>query len=251
MSHFINLPNEIIGLVLSIIMMIGVLGIKSIFIDKNLTEIKIKKLLTEKEFMLKEVHHRIKNCMTSTQGLLSLHASTLKEPNAITALEDASSRIKSIKVLYNKLYESPDFMKLSIKTFFTSLVDEILIPFPNYRFVKVEQDIDDIVLETKILQPLGIIVNELLTNIMKYAFKDNNDCKILVSVKRNNDHITLTVGDNGIGIPETVNFEKSSGFGLTLVGALAEQLDGTIKIDRTGGTMMILDFKAPPAHNNN
>jgi two-component sensor histidine kinase len=240
--YLTSLPNEIIGLILSFLMLLGVRGIKPVFVERQLAENKIKTLLTEKEYMLQEVHHRIKNSMNTIQCFLSLQSATLKDRAAVTALEDAASRVKSMMVLYNKLYDSPDFMKLSIKDYLPTLIDEILINFPNSRSVKVEKDIDDIVLDTKTLQPLGIIINELLTNIMKYAFTGKNDCLINISVKLVDKNLRMSISDNGIGMPESVSFENSSGFGLMLIGILTKQLNGTIKIERGHGTRIILDI---------
>ncbi|MBA4419417.1 MAG: hypothetical protein C0392_16165, partial [Syntrophus sp. (in: bacteria)] len=144
-------------------------------IDIDLTkrmeaEEKIKSLLAEKELLLREVHHRIKNNMNVIMSLFSLQSSTQKDPSVISSLEDARNRIQTMMVLYDKLYRSADFREISTKEYLTSLVDEIVMHFPNWGSIDIETEIDDFALDAKTLSPMGIILNELLTNAMKHAF---------------------------------------------------------------------------------
>lgn len=209
---------------------------------RKIAEEKIKNLLAEKELILKEVHHRIKNNMATVKGLFSLQADTLKNPEAIAALKDASSRVQSMVVLYEKLYQSIGSDQVAVRNYLPSLVDEIVANFPNSAKVKVEKKIADFVLNAKKLQPLGIIINELLTNIMKYAFAGRSDGLITVSAELKGNRVSLAIQDNGIGMPETVDFENSTGFGLRLVSILTKQIAGTIRIERGNGTRVILEF---------
>ncbi len=213
--------------------------------ERKDAEKKIKALLAEKEIILKEVHHRIKNSMNTIKSLLNLQSAMLKDPVAIEALTDTESRVQSMMLLYDKLYRSTDYMEISIKEYLFSLIDEIIENFPNSNSVTVEKNIDDFIFDAKRLQSIGIIINELLTNIMKYAFvgKGEGVKLIAVSVKMNKNTISIIIQDNGVGIPESINFENSSGFGLTLVSLLTEQIGGTIRIERGNGTSVILEFE--------
>ncbi len=211
--------------------------------EQKLAEEKIKSLLEEKELLLKEVHHRIKNNMNTISSILSLQAGALTEPSAIRALNDAKNRVVSMAVLYDKLYRSENLREMSIKEYLPSLVDEIVANFPNSRSVKIEKKIDDFILDVKKLQPLGIIVNELLTNIMKYAFMGRSDGLITLSVALKDNRVSLIIQDNGNGMPESIDFEKSTGFGLKLVGMLIKQLKGSTQIRRQNGTKIILAFE--------
>lgn len=202
----------------------------------------IQIFLSEKELLLKEVHHRIKNNMNTIYGLLMLQTETINEPAAIDALRDAGSRVHSMMLLYDKLYRSHDFAVLSVQTYISSLADEIVANFPNCNTVKIEKEIHDFTLDVKHLQPLGIIINELLTNIMKYAFARRSNGIIQVSVSLESDTVTVSVRDNGTGIPESVDFNNSRGFGLMLVQLLTKQLKGKVRIERGNGTSVILDF---------
>jgi PAS domain S-box-containing protein len=127
--------------------------------SRKLAEEKAKDLLDEKEVILKEVHHRIKNNMSTIASLLSLQAGMLKDSSAVTALKDAESRVMSMAILYDTLYNSPNFRETSVLNFIPRLIDEILSNFPNRQSVKVEKKIDDLVLDAKRLHTLGIIIN--------------------------------------------------------------------------------------------
>ncbi len=202
----------------------------------------MKELLAEKELVLKEVNHRIKNNMNAMRSLFQLQAKRMSDTSAAAVLEDASNRMQSMEILYDQLYQAASYSELSIKAYVSSLVDAVIGNFPQGYLVRIEKHIDDFILDAKRLQPLGVIINELLTNTMKYAFPDKSTGLITVSIQLVKGHITLALQDNGTGIPVAVDFENSTGFGLTLVKALAAQLDGTIRIERLDGTRVVLEF---------
>ncbi len=202
-------------------------------------------LLAEKELILREVHHRVKNNLHTISSLLFLQTQTLKEASAIEALNEAIRRVQSFGVLYERLHLSGNFNDLSVKDYLPSLIDEIVGNFPNSPRVAIEKRIEDFSLDVQHLQPLGIIINELLTNIMKYAFAGRESGVVRVHAGSAGERIRLCVEDDGVGIPEGIDFGHSGGLGLTLVGQLADQLDGTIRIERGGGTRVILEFDRP------
>lgn len=210
--------------------------------DSKLAKDKIRSLLAEKEIILKEVHHRIKNFMNNIRGLLLLQADSQRDSSVAFALHDAVNRIQSMSLLYDKLFTSSDFREMSVDEYLSSLVDEIVDNFPNRNMVKVVKRIDDIILEVNKLQPIGIIVNELITNIMKYAFAGRSDGLIEVFLTMPGERLCLVIRDNGIGIPDSITFENSTGFGMQLVSMLAVQIGAALKIERGEGTTFILDF---------
>jgi len=212
------------------------------FITRKRNESNIKNLLSEKELLLKEVHHRIKNNMNTVSSLLSLQAGAVSEPTAIMALEEAEGRINSMSLLYDKLYRSANFNDVSIKEYLSSMVDEVIANFPNNQIVKNKKTLQDFKLDSKRVQSIGIIINELLTNSMKYAFEKRESGLIEVSATKVKGHVAISVRDNGIGMPESVSFEKTTGFGLQLVQALAQQLKGVIRVERRDGTKVVLEF---------
>ena len=210
--------------------------------DRKIAEDEINRLLKEKEILLKEVHHRIKNNMNTIKGLISLQIGNMNEPSSTALLEDVENRVQSMIILYDKLYCSENYRELSVKDYMEALTQEIVYNFPNRDIVKLETDIEDFILNVGLLAPLGIIVNELLTNIMKHAFteKDSGIIRISTSLKENT--ATLIISDNGKGMPENVKFDGDTGFGLNLVTMLMEQIGGKINVERGNGTTFTLQF---------
>jgi len=206
------------------------------------TEERIRKLALEKELILKDAHHRIKNNMNTMATLLKLQAGAKEDCGARKELMDAESRIKSMMLLYDRLYCSKDACSLSVKEYLPSLVDEIVSIFPRERTVKVASSMDDITLDASRMSVLGLILNELVTNAMKYAFTGRDAGKIGVSAMKNGQSISLRFEDDGIGIPESIASGESSGFGLMLVSMLAEQLGGKACLARKLGTIVDIEF---------
>jgi len=210
--------------------------------DRKNAEDEIKKLLHEKEIILKEVHHRIKNNMNTIIGLFSLQAEMEKDKKIVDALNDAKSRVQVMMIIYEKLYSSPDTQGISINKYLTVLTDEIISNFPNCEKIQTKMYIDDFVLEAQQLIPIAIIINELITNMMKYAFNDCESGTIILTAALTDNHVIMSIQDDGAGLPESVNFENSPGFGMQLVGMLTEQIEGNIRIERGEGTKFILEL---------
>lgn len=238
----VNQFNEVVGLALSLMMFLGISGIKSIFLERKRSEEKVQALLAEKETILREVHHRLKNNMSNLISLLNLQASRLSEPSAIKALEEAGLRVRSMLLLYEQLNQSCTFLEAPVRDFLSALIDTIYETFPARASIRLEKDLDDFILDTKRLQILGIIVNELMTNSMKHAFKDTAVGVLSVSLSLAGSRIVLRVRDDGSGIPASMDSGPAKGVGLQVVRALASQLDGTIHQECKHGTVFVLDF---------
>ena len=221
---------------------VGVVGITRDITGRRKAEERIKELLAEKELILREVHHRIKNNMASICSLLSIQRATVEDIAAKRALEAAAGRVQSMMVLYERLYLSGDFLNISVGFVLPSLVDEIVANCACPAEIEVEKEVEDFVLDTKRLQPLGIIVNEVLTNAMKYAFAGRARGRVRVKARREGGRARVEIGDDGIGMPEAVGPGRSTGFGLMLVENLSRQLDGEIRVERGGGTRFVLEF---------
>ncbi|MCX6136396.1 MAG: ATP-binding protein [Ignavibacteriales bacterium] len=230
-----------VGDVMIIIAFTGV-TIRFLSNEREVAAEKIKALLRERENLLKEVHHRIKNNMNVMMSLLSLQADAIKDPNATIVLRDAGNRIRSMMVLYENLYRSEDYGQISAKIYLTHLLDLIVDTFPNSGRIAIENHIDDFMLDANKISPLGIIVNELITNSIKYAFPGERQGLITVAASLRGEKVTVRVEDNGIGIPEFLDIESAPGFGLQLVTMLTKQLDGTMQLVRENGTKFVLDF---------
>ncbi|MBU1079771.1 MAG: response regulator, partial [Spirochaetes bacterium] len=190
----------------------------------------------EKELLLQEVHHRIKNNMNTMCSILELQSSRIDNPAASAALRDANSRLVSMGVLYDKLYRQENVREMRVAEYVPALLREIIGQFPNRGSVRVELDIGDFSLPPKTLSSIGIIVNELATNAMKYAFPDGREGVIRFSASASDSLAAFSLEDDGIGIPASVDCRGSSGFGLGLVALMAEQIGASIEISREAGT---------------
>jgi PAS domain S-box-containing protein len=218
---------------------VSVVGVVQDITERKLAENKIIKLLSEKELILKEVHHRIKNNMSIMEALLRLQ-SDQANTEASGILQNAAGRIQSMSILYDKIYRSGNIGRLSLKDYATSLIEKIVAIFPIK--VDVETKMEEITLDAKLLSSLGIIINELITNSMKYAF-DNQDGLIKLYAFRKGNLVVLEYQDNGVGLPENVTFENSSGFGMQLVKILVDQIEGVIRIERGNGIKFVIEFE--------
>ncbi len=201
-----------------------------------------EKLHEEKEVLLREVHHRIKNNMSTVISMLNLQRRMMKDSAAAGALDEARNRIQSMMVLYDKLYRSADYRSVSMAEYLPFMVGEMVKIFPQSRTVKLFTEVDDFSLGVSKLVPLGILLNELISNAMKYAFAEKQGGRIGVHATLRDGMAEVIVEDNGQGIPVTVNIDESSGFGLRLVALLVKQLKGEIRIERGEGTRFVLKF---------
>jgi two-component sensor histidine kinase len=207
--------------------------------ERKLADEKIQNLLNEK----KELDHHVKNDMNTIFNLLWIQANAQKNINAKSVLLDAASYIKSMIVLYDKLYHTDAENILSIKEYFTSLIKEILQIFPQGENVRLKMQIDEVSFKPKKLSTIALILNELITNAMKYAFADFKDAEISVDIYQIENTVTILFEDNGITIPESISIGDSPGFGLRLVDLLVKQINGIILMERKNGTKFILEFE--------
>ena len=210
--------------------------------EKKKAEREIQSLLEQKEMLLREVHHRIKNNMNTIAGLLKLQSLSTSDSRIVDALNDARGRVQNMMIIYDRLYRSDDYTNLSVKKYFENLIDEIVKIFPNYSSVKVTKIIDDFTLDSKILFTAGIMINELITNAFKYAFDGIDRPEIIFSLFRNENTVKVSVKDNGRGISENLLNGPGDGFGLNLVSSLAEQLEGEMRILKDPGTEITVTF---------
>lgn len=207
---------------------------------------KSESLIRDKELILKEGHHRSKNYMNTISSLLRLQAGLHSSPEIAGILDDVAGRIAAMEILYDKLYSSDQGGKIPLRDYLSSLLDEIAGVFPRTRPVRLDVEIDDLVLDSKPLSTLGIIVNELMTNSMKHAFKGREDGWIGIKVSQRDAMLRLSYEDDGPGLPEAVSLERSTGFGLELVGMLAGKLGGSLVLERGRGARFVLEFEAFP-----
>ncbi len=210
--------------------------------DRMRSEDETKRQLAEKEILLKEVHHRIKNNIASISGLLSLRLQSTSNTEAIDVLQDAIGRMDSMRILYDKLLLGKGYEDISVKNYAESLADGIVALFPGSAKVTVEKDIVDFHLDAKRLFPLGLIINELITNKMKYAFPNRDSGRIRISLVLIDNRARLVIQDDGVGLPDGFDPETSQGFGLILVKMLSQQLGGSFTMETQAGARCLVEF---------
>jgi two-component sensor histidine kinase len=196
---------------------------------------RVEDLLEEKELVLREVHHRIKNDMAIIQSLLSLQSGSLESSEAVAALEEAQSRIGIMREIYETLYQGSTYGTVAVLEYLDRLLENIVRSHGNGR-VKLERNIEAGEIAVRLAFPLGIIINELVTNGFKYAFPETESGRISVSVVHGERSvIEITVSDDGIGM-EAGEQESAFGFGLRLVKTLAERHGGSFFVTTGEGT---------------
>jgi len=220
-----------------------ILSIARDITQRKKAEEEIMHQLEEKEILLKEVHHRIKNNLASIEGLLLMQSKTMDNAEARGVLKDAFGYVKSIRMIYDKLLFSSDYHDLSIKEYLNDLLDTIEKTFPQAGNIYLEREIDDFDIDVKLLFPLGVIVNELITNAMKYAFPNGVSGHIKVLFKREKNTVRLVVHDDGCGLPHGPDNADPEGFGLSIVRILSEQLEGCFTIEDNHGTCSTVTFE--------
>ncbi len=211
--------------------------------DNKRSEQKILSLLNEKDLLLKEVHHRVKNNMGSIAALLYLQMDSMVNPEAVNAIQDARSRVISMMGIYDILYRSGEYRSVAARGYFSDLIEKISSTYITSSRIKITSEIDEMILDSSILFPVGMIVNELLTNAVKYAFTGDRSGVIQVRIVRKDEkHVEISIRDNGTGLPDALEISGSRGFGLTLVKMMIQQLNGSIRINRIGGTEFKINF---------
>jgi two-component sensor histidine kinase len=215
----------------------------------NSKNISLGRLLTEKEWLIKEIHHRVKNNLHMIVGLLQSQSEYLKGDEAKMTLADSEHRIQSMSMIHQKLYQTDNLTSIEVSPYIHELVQYLKDSFQNNSTVIFNLDIDRIEMNISHAIPLGLILNEAIINALKYAFPNDRSGKIDISFKeRKSNHFALTVADNGIGLSPDFNIQNINSFGLTLIQGLSEDLNGEFKIDSKGGTTIWISFEYISEH---
>jgi two-component sensor histidine kinase len=208
-------------------------------------EEQMKASLKEKEVLLREIHHRVKNSLQVISSLLNMQARAAKDEGIKDALSESINRINAISLIHNKLYESENLSEVTMKGFVDSLVRQLLQVYSiqDTRIIP-NVSVADSPLPISIAVPAGLIVNELLTNAFKHAFVNRNEGTIGVSLGVSEKGlVSLTVSDDGVGLPRGFDIDESKTLGLHLVKILTEdQLQGTLEVTSDGGATFKIEF---------
>jgi PAS domain S-box-containing protein len=213
--------------------------------EQRQAEGQLKASLQEKEVLLREIHHRVKNNLQIISSLLNLQSQHVEDSKALEMFKESRLRVRSMAMVHEKLYRSKNLSRVDFKEYVQSLCYHL---FQMYGVapdtVALNLDMGDILLDINTAIPCGLLVSELISNALKHAFPQGRKGEVTVSMKPvENGDIVLEVRDNGVGLEEDLDLKNTESFGLQLVDMLTEQLQGTISIDRNGGTTFAIRFK--------
>ena len=197
----------------------------------------------QNELLLKEIHHRVKNNLELVKSLIALQSAQLEDSDTKDAMIASQNRVQSMGIIHQKLYQGDNLGSIEMKDYFLNLGEGILDTFNADEKVKIEYAMDNLELDVDTAVPIGLIVNELLTNALKYAFPENLKGNISISLSKSNpETLTLKVVDNGIGKITGLS-PKGTGFGSQLIKLLTQQLNGEMTEDSKNGTSVLFHFK--------
>ncbi|WP_319507108.1 CHASE4 domain-containing protein [uncultured Methanolobus sp.] len=213
-------------------------------IVKDITEIKQAEEMRKKDLLLKEIHHRVKNNLQVISSLLRLQSRKFTDKKTIEAFRKSQNRAKSMAIAHEKLYQSRDIENIELETYIDTLTKYLLNSYGcNPNDIKIDIKIKNITQGIDTAIPLGLIVNEIVSNALKHAFKDHKGEIQIEMFLKNNDLYMLIIRDNGIGFPEEIDFMKTDSLGMQLVVSLVEQIEGNIELIRNNGTEFRITFK--------
>ncbi len=208
--------------------------------------IKKNKLLEKKNneniFLLKEIHHRVKNNLEIVSSLLALQSAEINDPKVVDAMQKSKHRIQSMSMVHQKLYQEKSLSSIEMKAYFEQLANYVVNVFDAGNRIEVFFEMNSLELDVDTAIPIGLIVNELVTNSLKYAFPNNQKGIIKIGLKKERSQLFLKVSDNGIGKSDKEEF-IGTGFGTKLIQLLTRQLEGKMNLDIENGTMVSFEFQ--------
>jgi two-component sensor histidine kinase len=229
--------NQLIYAIIGLSVLAILLGL-SVFLYRNLQQNKAKIDTQAKQLstLMKELHHRVKNNLAIVSSLLSLQSSRLEDEKAAKAVMEGQMRVEAMSLIHQRLYKTDDITTLNIKTYLTDLAESLMSAYGYHRDnFDLQITVKNPEIDVNLAMPIGLIVNELVTNSFKYAYQNTKNPSLKIDLK-NDKEITLKVQDNGIGIDETMMNKKSDSFGKQLIKALVKQTKGQHKFENKNGT---------------
>ncbi|WP_336518372.1 tetratricopeptide repeat-containing sensor histidine kinase [Pollutibacter soli] len=210
----------------------------------NSKNIELRRLVEEKEWLLKEVHHRVKNNLQTVVSLLESQSAYLKD-DALFAIQESQNRIFAMSLIHQKLYQTENTSSIKMAEYLPELIGHLRDMLDPNRKILFDLNIDKVDMDVSQAVPVGLVLNEAITNAMKYAFGDNSAGKaVLVSLTCNAESdIQITIEDNGLGLPAGFDYNRSSGLGFKLMKGLTEDLGGIFGISSFNGTRITILFK--------
>jgi two-component sensor histidine kinase len=219
-------------------------GIIQDITERKMAEEQLKGSLREKETLLKEIHHRVKNNLQVISSMLHLQSARAVDREILTALKESQNRVDTMALIHEKLYHSKDLTVIPMAGYIRDLITNLYISFGiSDEAIKAVIHVAEVSFNISTAIPCGLIINELVTNCLKHAFPAGRKGEIMLSLQpRPEGAYELIVRDNGVGFPENADFRDTESLGLKLVVSLSDQLDGTIELNRTGGSAFTIRF---------
>lgn len=208
--------------------------------------VQVNQLLQDKEMLMKEIHHRVKNNLMVISSLLSLQSRYIKDEESKEIFKESQNRAQSMALIHERLYRSTDMKSIDFADYIRSLTRDLFNTYSTQEDrIDLKMDVEDVEVDIDNAVPLGLIINEIVTNSLKYAFPDENAGTISISFHKQKDQYLLEVSDDGIGIPEEFEVEKSDSLGMMLINSLTYQIGGELEMERSPGTTFRIKFKDP------
>ena len=202
---------------------------------------KLNRLLSEKQWLLKEVHHRVKNNLHTIISLLNLQAEFLKD-DALLAIENSQHRIHAMSLIHSKLYAAEDVQNIDMREYIKELVAYLKDAFGDAENISYSTEIDALLLDVGQAMPLGLIINEAVTNSIKYAFPGGRKGTISIQLSKIGKLVSLIISDNGIGMVSPTRDSNLSSLGLKLIEGLSADINAELAIENDNGTKLIISF---------
>jgi len=207
------------------------------------TNLELQREIAQKELLLKEIHHRVKSNMQLISNMLSIQETQIKDESARKVFREGWSRIRFMVLVHEKLYQSGDFTGINFAEFTKSLLNDL---FGTYNVeegtINLKISVKNVYLDINLAIPCGLIINELVSNSLKYGFQEQQKGEIIIEFESKNSIYELTVGDNGKGFPKYLDFRNAESLGLQLVRLLCKKINATIELDRSKGTLFKIVF---------
>ena len=212
--------------------------------ERNIAEKDLKNSLKDKDMLMREIHHRVKNNLQIISSLLNLQTQYIKDKYALDIFTDSQNRVRSMAIIHEKLYKSESMSKIDFGDYITDLVESLFYSHNvNESKIKLIKNIDKVYFNVDTAIPCGLIVNELITNCLKHAFPDDINGEVHIDLFKIDDKYVLNVNDNGVGFPDNIDYKNTESLGLQLVTSLVNQIDGAIELSNGLGSNFKITFK--------
>lgn len=209
------------------------------------TELLIEEAIAEKEVLLREVHHRVKNNLQVISSLMHLQTQFVNDPKILGYMTDSQNRVRALGYVYEHLYRSKEIGMIDFSEYTARITQSLMREYSqSSQRIHIQCDVHNVTLNPDTSVPLGLLLNELISNALRHAFPGNREGNIVVSMHPHNaGYYSLVVRDDGVGIPGHIDIRKTQSLGLLLVSSLVSQLDGTIELKRDQGTEFTIQFR--------